>query len=114
MTEYPWVKEFNAEITVCDANGIILEMNDEAVEAFKDQGGEKLIGLNLLDCHPEDARKKLEELMRTRRVNVYTIEKGGVRKLIYQSPWYREGKYSGMVEISLEIPDQLPHFVRDK
>ena len=114
MKEHPWVNEFLAEITVCDTNGIILEMNDEAIKTFQDQGGEKLIGLNLLSCRPEDARMKLEELMKTRRVNVYTIEKSGMRKLVYQSPWYREGKYSGMVEISFEIPEQLPHFVRDK
>jgi transcriptional regulator with PAS, ATPase and Fis domain len=113
MTDNLWVKEFPAAITVCDSKGIILEMNDRAVKAFRDQGGEKLIGTNMLGCHPEDARVKVEQLMETRKVNVYTVEKEGVRKFIYQSPWYKAGKYYGFVEISLEIPERVPHFVRD-
>ena len=96
-----WVKEFPGSVTVCDFKGIILEMNDRAVRSFKDQGGEKLIGTNLLDCHPEDARSKLKMLMDTQQVNVYTTEKEGVRKFIYQSPWYRNGEYSGFVEVSM-------------
>lgn len=113
MTDHLWVKEIPAAITVCDSKGIILEMNDRAVRSFQDQGGKKLISTNLLDCHPEDARVKLEQLMETQKANVYTVEKDGVRKFIYQSPWYEGGKYSGFVEISLEIPKRIPHFVRD-
>ena len=108
-----WVREFPGAITVCDSKGIILEINDKALEAFRDQGGEKLIGTNVLDCHPEPARTKAKELMEKRQVNVYTIEKNGVRKLIYQSPWYVNGEYRGFIELSLEIPDQMPHFIRD-
>ena len=44
--------------------------------------------------------------------NCYTIEKNGVHKLIYQSPWYVKGEYGGLVEISVEIPNPMPHFVR--
>jgi PAS domain S-box-containing protein len=113
MANHVWIKEFPAAITVCDSKGIILEMNDRAAEGFQDQGGEKLIGTNLLECHPEEARLKLEQLMKTRKLNVYTVEKHGVRKLIYQSPWYDGGEYSGFVEISLVIPEQIPHIVRD-
>lgn len=113
MTDHPWVQEFPASITVCDPQGIIVEMNDRAVKTFQDQGGEKLIGTNLLDCHPEPARTKTQRLLETRQPNVYTIEKGGVKKLIYQAPWYKEGRYAGFLELSLEIPAQMPHFIRD-
>jgi transcriptional regulator with PAS, ATPase and Fis domain len=113
MTKHLWVEEFPAAITVCDSKGLILEMNDRAVRALHEQGGKKLIGKNLLDCHPEYARAKLRHLMKARQRNVYTIQKEGIRKLIYQSPWYRDGEYSGFVEISLEIPKRIPHFVRD-
>jgi transcriptional regulator with PAS, ATPase and Fis domain len=113
MANHSWVGEFPAGITVCDPNGIILEMNARAVRAFQDQGGGKLIGTNLLDCHPEPARTKFQRLMETRQTNVYTIEKAGIRKLIYQAPWHKDGKYCGFVELSLEIPGQMPHFVRD-
>jgi hypothetical protein len=67
----------------------------------------------MLACHPEPAQSKVLVLLQSASPNVYTIEKAGVRKLIYQSPWYRDGKYAGFVELSLPIPEQMPHFVRD-
>ena len=112
MNELDWVKEFPAAVTVCDEEGIILEMNDKSARTFEKDGGRKLIGSNVLDCHPEPARTKTERLLAAREKNVYTIEKTGVKKLIYQSPWYRDGNYAGFVELSLEIPFELPHFIR--
>jgi len=87
-------------------------MNDKAIHDFQDDGGEKLIGTNVLDCHPEPALTKVRELLEHQQTNVYTIEKRGVKKLIYQAPWYEGGEFAGLVELSLEIPLQLPHFVR--
>jgi len=84
--DHLWIKSFPAAITVCDVHGVILEMNDKAVDSFKEDGGEELIGANLLQCHPEPARSQLEEMLRTQRQNIYTIEKCGVKKLIYQTP----------------------------
>ena len=112
MNELDWVKEFPAAVTVCDEEGIIIEMNDKSAKTFETDGGRKLIGSNVLDCHPEPARSKTERLLTAREKNVYTIEKNGVKKLIYQSPWYRNGEYAGFVELSLEIPFELPHFIR--
>ena len=109
----PWVKGFIGAITVCDSNGIIVEMNDKAAESFREEGGRKLIGTNLLECHPEPAKTKLKRLMERREVNVYTTEKSGVKKLIHQAPWYVDGQYRGFVEISVEIPREIPHFIRD-
>jgi transcriptional regulator with PAS, ATPase and Fis domain len=112
--EHSWFDEFPGAITVCDTDGIILEMNDVAAEdVFKDDGGRDLIGKNLLDCHPEPARRKLERMMDKQETNVYTIEKKGKKKLIYQTPWYKDGVYAGFIELSLEIPFDMPHFVRD-
>ena len=110
--ENAWIKEFPAAVTICDPEGIILEMNDKAASNFTKGGGLALIGKNMFDCHPDPARGKLERLMDSRQVNVYTIEKTGVKKLIYQSPWYFNGEYAGFVELSLEIPFEMPHFVR--
>ena len=45
--------------------------------------------------------------------NAYTIEKRGLRKLIYQTPWYESGEVAGLVEFSLEIPQEMPHYVRE-
>ncbi len=114
IPENAWVKEFCGAITVCDPEGIILEMNDKAAESFEEDGGRALIGKNVLDCHPEPARGKLERLMQEGQPNIYTIEKNGVKKLIYQSPWYMDGHYAGFLEMSLEIIFEMPHFVRDQ
>ena len=111
-SEYSWVKEFSGAVMVCDPDGIILEMNDKSAKTFKEDGGRALIGKNVLDCHPEPARGKLERLMDKRQPNIYTIEKNGVKKLIYQTPWFADGEYAGFIELSLEIPFELPHFVR--
>ncbi len=113
MDRHQWVKEFPAAVTVCDKEGRILEMNDRSAETFAKDGGAKLVGTNVLDCHPEPSRTKLKGMLESGRTNVYTIEKKGVKKLIYQSPWYEDGRYAGFVEISLEIPRDMPHFIRD-
>jgi len=107
-----WLKEIPAAITVCDPDGILLEMNDKAAQTFESDGGYALIGKNMLDCHPAPARVKTERLLAAHQKNVYTIEKKGLKKLIYQSPWYQNGQYAGFVEISLEIPFEMPHFLR--
>ena len=107
-----WIKEFQGAVTVCDPQGIILEMNDKSARTFENDGGRALIGSNLFDCHPEPSRSKLMALMQERRTNIYTIEKKGIKKLIYQSPIYDRGVYAGFVELSLEIPFDMPHFVR--
>ncbi len=112
MSEHDWLKEFPAAVTVCDANGIILEMNDRAARTFEKDGGYALVGKNLLDCHSDASRGKVQQLLASHEKNVYTIEKNGVKKLIYQSPWYKNGEYAGFVEVSLEIPFEMPHFVR--
>ena len=112
MSDHEWIKEFPAAVTVCDQNGIILQMNDRAAKTFEKDGGYALLGKNMLDCHPEEARSKTERLFASHEKNVYTIEKNGIKKLIYQSPWFKNGTYAGFVELSLEIPFEVPHFVR--
>ena len=107
-----WATEFSGSVTVCDPAGITLYMNEKARETFAKDGGGSLIGKNLLDCHPEPARSKLKSLLESPRTNAYTIEKKGVKKLIYQAPWYHDGQFAGLVELSLLIPEPMPHFSR--
>jgi transcriptional regulator with PAS, ATPase and Fis domain len=107
-----WARELPAAITVCDKDGKILDMNERAGKTFEKDGGPGLIGKIVLDCHPEQAREKLKRMLATQESNCYTIEKKGNKKLICQAPWFQNGKYSGFVEISIDIPDKMPHFVR--
>jgi len=113
VKQFPWAQEFSGSVTVSDIHGTLLEMNDKAAETFAEDGGMDLIGSNVFDCHPEPARSKLIELYKTRKINMYTIEKQGNKKMIYQAPWYNDGQFTGYVELSLEIPFDLPHFKRD-
>jgi hypothetical protein len=112
MENINWTKEFKMGITITALDGTILYMNDKSIDIFKNDGGEKLIGKNVLDCHPEPSRTQLMEMMKGETTNVYTIEKNGKKKMIYQSPWYENNEYKGFVELSIEIPFEIPHFKR--
>lgn len=108
MTQHPWPNEFPGGITVCDREGVVVFMNQRSIETF----GKNLVGKSLIDCHPEPARTKLMEQLKEPQSNAYTIDKKGQKKLIYQSPWYEEGEFRGLVELSLVIPTEMQHFVR--
>jgi transcriptional regulator with PAS, ATPase and Fis domain len=107
-----WQNEYPGAITVCDQNGIILYMNEKSKKTFSSDGGEALIGKNLLDCHPEPARIKLISMLKNGNTNVYTIEKKGIKKMIYQTPWFENNEFMGFVELSVEIPFEMPHYIR--
>lgn len=105
----PWSDSLaTCAITVCDCEGIVLYQNNRSVEVNGDVRGRSMI-----PCHSERSRKIIERLLLKGENNVYTIEKRGLRKLIYQTPWYAEGKVAGLVEFSLEIPAEMPHYVRE-
>lgn len=107
-----WAKEFSAAVTICDTDGVITDMNEKASVVFKDDGGYDLIGTNLFGCHSDESNEKIKQIMNEQKPNVYTIEKHGKKKLIYQSPWFENGEMKGLVELSIEIPFKMPNFIR--
>jgi hypothetical protein len=113
MDQPDWMKQFPAAITICDCKGTVLDMNDEAAKMYEREGGYTLIGRNLLDSHPEPGRSKVEKLLEACQKNIYTVEKDGLKRLVYQSPWFKDGHYEGFVELALEIPFEFEHFVRN-
>lgn len=113
MDTEKYFEGLNAAVTVCDREGTILYMNGKSVKTFAKYGGKELIGQNLTACHPGRATDKVNEMIRNGTSNSYTIEKLGVKKLIHQTPWYLEnGEVGGLVEFSIELPAEMPHFVR--
>ncbi len=112
MNPFGWIEECPASITVCNRDGIIVAMNEKSHQTFLKDGGRKLIGTDIFACHPESSHAKLRELLEKGTTNCYTIEKHGVKKLIYQCPWREKGQLAGVVEISIEIPFEMPHFIR--
>lgn len=109
---FEWFEYLPCAVTVCDRNYVVLYLNQRAAEVNAKDGGKALVGKNLMDCHPPDAQEKLRAVMASGRPNVYTIEKNGVLKMIYQSHWKEHGEFAGLVEITFELPGNLPHFVR--
>jgi transcriptional regulator with PAS, ATPase and Fis domain len=108
-----WTNQVALAITVTDANGIITAMNPASIATFAKDGGAKLIGSDVLACHPEPSRTQLASMYQAHQPNHYTIRKKGQRKIIHQIPLMEEGVFQGYVEISIPIPDDLPHFNRD-
>lgn len=107
-----WIKHFPHAVTVADLNGTVTFMNAKAIETFASHGGAKLIGTSLYDCHKPSSVEKIKHMLATGESNIYTIEKAGVKKMIIQQPLFEDGKVNGIVEISIVLPAEVPHFVR--
>lgn len=99
-------------VTVCAKDGTILDMNQKSRKTFLKPGQESILGKNVLDCHPEPARTMLADMLANPRTNIYTVEKEGVKKLIYQCPWYEGEEYAGFMELSIVLPEFIPDRVR--
>ncbi len=109
---YEWVKELPYAVTVCDNEGVITYMNDRATTTFA-KYGDNLIGRSLYEFHAERSSAMIRKMLGEDSSNSYTIEKAGVKKLIHQSPWYKNGEVAGLVELSIVIPEDMPHIKRD-
>jgi transcriptional regulator with PAS, ATPase and Fis domain len=104
--DYPYA------VTISDNDGIILYMNRKAEVTFEKEGGRSLIGTNMFECHSPASQKKIREMLTNGTSNTYTIEKKGQKKLIHQAPWFEDGKVAGLVELSIVLPAEMPHFIR--
>lgn len=109
---FDWAKEVDCAVTVCDNDGKVIYQNDKSLETFAASGDMR--GRNLMPCHNERSRGIIARLLTEGGVNAYTITKKGKRKLIYQTPWRRDGKICGLVELSIVLPEDMPHYDRDK
>ncbi len=112
VNDATWLEGLPVAVTVTSEDGTILAMNARSRETFAADGGGALVGKSIFDCHPEPARTKTRALYAAERPNHYTITKNGQRKVIHQLPWYEGGRFAGFVEISVPIPDEMPHFDR--
>ncbi len=108
-----WYKEIPFAITISDLDGNIIYMNDKSAETFQKSGGKNLIGTKLEACHSERSRAIINKMMTENCSNTYTITKNSKKKIIHQTPYYNDGKLAGLVEISIILPDDMPHYDRD-
>lgn len=105
-----WAEQIGCAVTICDAECRILYMNERSRTTFAKHGD--IIGHDLQQYHPEHAKQKILHMLATGETNAYTIDKQGQKKLIYQTPWRRDGKIAGLVEFSIPLPPDMPHYVR--
>lgn len=106
-----WAKELPCGVTICDCDGTIIFMNDMSRGIFA-KYGDNLIGRNLSEFHGTRALDMIHKMLSEGVSNSYTIEKNGAKKLIHQMPWFTDGVVSGLVELSIVIPFEMPNFVR--
>ena len=111
--ENMWVKGFPGAITISDTQGIVLEINDASAKVFEEDGGRGIIGKNMLDCHPDPSLDKLQHMLENQTSNAYFNSENSEKRFFFQSPWYRDGRYTGFVEISFQVPEIIPHFIRE-
>lgn len=106
-----WAEGANCAVTVCDSDCNIQYMNAKARETYRRHGN--LIGKNLLDCHSPRSIEIIRRILADGGTNAYTIEKNGLHKMIYQTALKDpDGHVTGIAEISMVIPETLPHYVR--
>lgn len=103
----PWADCLDCAVTVCDTEAVVLYQNDRSLAVNGDVRGRSLI-----PCHNPRSREIIDRLLREGGTNAYTIEKRGVKKLIYQTAWKVGGEVRGLVEFSMEIPFEMPHHIR--
>lgn len=108
-----WMYAMDCAITVADSDCNIIYMNERSRRTFASRGGADLIGHNLMEYHNERSKAIIQRLLEEGGTNCYTIEKEGLHKMIFQCTWhYGNGKIAGLVEISMIIPQTLPHYIR--
>ena len=105
-----WAEGLTCVFTICDADGKIIFMNERSRATFARHGD--LIGHNLFDYHRPESQAKIRHMLATGEDNTYKVVKEGVEKLIHQTPWRRDGKIAGMVELSIVLPTDMKTIVR--
>ncbi|WP_300107956.1 PAS sensor protein [uncultured Alistipes sp.] len=105
---FNWAEDTNCAITACDTEGVVIFMNKQSILVNGDMRGK-----NMLPCHNERSRGIIDRLIKEGGTNAYTIDKKGVRKMIYQTAWrHEDGSVGGLLEISMPIPAEMPHYIR--
>lgn len=95
---------------VCDREGVVLYQNERSI---KRDG--QVVGKNLYDCHNPHSCQMIRHMIQTGQSNSYQIIRHGKKRLLHQTPWYevQGGEVSGLIELSIDIPDDMPVFNRD-
>ena len=105
-----WAEGLDCAVTICDRDAKIIFMNERSRATFARHGD--IIGHDLLQYHPPRAQEMIKKMLKEDVSNCYTITKNGQSKLIFQSPWRKDGEVAGLVEVSIVVPSDAPHYTR--
>ena len=83
-----------------------------ACKTFEKYGGRDLIGKNIYEYQNPNSCEIIKKLLKEDRCNTYTITKNNKKKLIHQTPWHQDGKVMGLIEFSVELPEEMPDHQR--
>ena len=112
MEGYGWAEQMEGcAITVCDTEGTIIYMNERSRRTFGKDGA-SMVGQNMMPCHNERSQAMIRKMLSEGSTHCYTISKHGQKKMIFQTPWKENGEVRGLVEISMVIPEEMPHYDR--
>ncbi|MBQ6268875.1 MAG: PAS domain-containing protein [Bacteroidetes bacterium] len=101
--------EIDAAITICDLNFKIVYMNNKSKNTFQN----KKIGDDILACHNPHSIEIMNNIISTKKANVYSIDKNGIKKIIYQTPWLENNEVKGLIEFSFVVPVDMPNYKRN-
>ncbi len=108
-----YFKNIECAVTVCDTERVIIYQNEKSLAVNGD-----MCGRNMLGCHNDRSRGIISRIITEGVSNSYTISKKGQRKLIHQTPWYKDAAdgsgrtVAGIIEFSIVIPERMPHYDR--
>ncbi|HEB49338.1 MAG TPA: diguanylate cyclase [Desulfobulbus sp.] len=105
---FDWAEEYPAAITVCDRQGTIIAMNRAAGENFQKYGGRGLVGSSLFACHSPASGRAIRRMLDQEQGSTYITDNGSRKRLVQQVPWYRDGRFAGLVETIIDLPAELP------
>lgn len=106
--QFDYLNEVAFAATVCDKDGIVLYQNRRAVKRDGD-----VCGKNLYNCHNAKSGALIRKMIENGESNTYEIIRHGKRRLLHQTPWYVDGAVAGLIELSIDLPDEYPTFNRD-
>jgi hypothetical protein len=109
MQQDLWFKRFPGSITITDAKGVILEMNEKAAESYRDGGGYELIGKSAINCHEEPVRQTVQKMYDEPAMRIYTTRENGQKILVTHAPYFSADVFMGIVELVIDLPEVIPH-----
>ena len=103
-----WADNTNCAVTVCDTEGVIIYQNEQSVAVNGDMRDKSMI-----PCHSDRSKAIIARLLAEGSTNAYTIEKKGIRKMIYQTAWrHEDGTVGGIIELTNPSTAEMPHYQR--